>query len=386
MPPNSDRATRFPSLEHLTWARFDAGHARYLLSSSQIPVPPAEILDASGPLPLVLSPELRSAFIEGLAARYGVAHDEVTLTAGVSEALVVACAGLLEPGDWALVETPAYQSLGGVPAACGAVVRRVERGLDGAWAPAEAGRAVRETAAAARRSGQRLALVVVSDLHNPTGAALGGETLEALVGGCEAAGARLLLDEVYRDADETRSIGTARNRHPGVVVVSSLTKVYGLGGLRTGWILSPAGDAAVFRRVQNYYSVIPAAPSVHLAIRALERADEILAWGRAMTRANRAAFERRMADQPGGFRYAPGTSRGTTAFPYRLPESDTTDEVERWRREFEVEVVPGRFFDARHGVRIGLAQPPESFDAAFARWREVAAAHRNGATRSVARP
>ena len=386
MPPSvSDRATRFPPLEHLTWARFEAGRSRHLLSSSQIPVPPPEVLDASGPMPLLLTPELRGAFVDGLAARYGVTAQEVTLTAGVSEALAVACDGLLEDGDWALVETPGYQSLGRVPASRGAVVRRVERRLDGDWAPTEASRSVHEAAAASRGAGRRLALVVVSDLHNPSGAPLADETLDALVEACAATGARLLVDEVYRDADEARAIGTARNRHPRAVVVNSLTKAYGLGGLRAGWILSPVEDAAVFRRVQNYHSVILSAPSAHLATRALEKADEILAWGRSMVRTNRAAFERCMADEPGGFRYARGTSRGTTVFPHRAPGSDTTDDVERWRRAFDVEVVPGRFFDARHGIRIGLGQPPETFTRALARWRE-AAAHPDEAARSVAHP
>lgn len=370
--PVQPHAARFPFLEHHAWARFEAGKLRHRLGTSQVPEPPPSLLDPGGPLPLTLTRERNAEIVERLAARYRVEASGIQVTAGVSEGLAIACAGILEPGDTALVEVPAYRSLPAVAAAFGARVERLERGLDGSLEPQAAAARVRESAAAARRDGRRLAAVLVSDLHNPSGAPTTDAAMDALAEACRREGAVLVVDEVYRDADATRPVGTVRNRHPDAVAISSLTKAYGLGGLRCGWILAPPEWSEVFARVQFYFSAIPAAPSVALGVRALDAADRILAWGRGLVAANRTAFERVLRDAPGGFQCPAGASRGTVAFPYRPGGPDTRDEVARWARDFEVEAVPGDFFEVPSGVRLGLGTEPGEFGAAIARWAEAA--------------
>lgn len=337
-------------------------------------------------MPLVLTAELRHGFLARLSARYGVAREEITLTAGVSEALAVACAGLIEPGDRVLVEIPTYRSLAAVPAAFGGRLERLERGLDGGLEAEAAARRVSEVAALAHAAGGRLAAVLVSDLHNPSGARLSGDALEALAGACRSAGAKLVIDEVYRDADEGRPVGTVRARHPEAVSLGSLTKVYGLGGLRCGWILAPAGLTETFTRVQNYFSVIPAAPSVFLGMRALDHAEDILRWSRTRVEENRAVFRDLLRERPGGFLCPPDVSRGTVAFPYRPLGPATDAEVVVWARDFEVEVVPGRFFEAASGIRIGLGAEPREFRAALERWAEAALATAGSQPRGDASP
>jgi hypothetical protein len=377
MPPStrtlaSTLASRFPLLEHLAWANAESGQLRHRLGTSQVEVPPPSLLDPSGPLELVLTRELRRALAERLAARYRVEESGITLTAGVSEALAIACAGLIDPGDTVLVEIPTYRSLPGVAGAFGARVERLERGLDGAVEAERASARVRECAAVARRDGRRLAAVLLTDLHNPSGAPLADPTMDAIAESCRREGAVLVVDEVYRDADAMRPVGTVRNRHPDAVSLGSLSKAYGLGGLRCGWILAPPEWAEVFARVKCYFSVIPAAPSVGLAIRALGNADRILEWARGVVAANRTVFERVLREEPGGYRYPPRASRGTVAFPYRPGGPDTAAEAAVWARDFEVEVAPGHFFEAASGVRLGLGSDPKEFGAAIACWAEAA--------------
>jgi aspartate/methionine/tyrosine aminotransferase len=360
-------ADRFPVLEHLTWARFQAGRGRYCLSRSQVPPPPPEIFDSGGQMPMVVTSEIRERYLATIAGRYGVAEDEITLTAGVSEALYIALAGLLAAGDLVLVESPCYRSLAAVPAALGAEVRTLSRGLDGSLDAGAVAEAIALAAGESRHQGRSLSAVVLSDLHNPSGAALSEAALDSVVAACESAVAKLVIDEVYRDSDASRPIGSARNRHPSVVTLMSLTKAYGMGGLRAGWISAPPGRTREFLGIQNYLSVQPSAPSMVLATRALQRGDAILGWAGDLVKTNRERFLKTIADRPGGF-VCPEPGLGSVVFPFRPGGPDTREEVSAWLERDGIEVVPGVFFGAPEGVRIGLGVEPGLFEEAIASW------------------
>jgi aspartate/methionine/tyrosine aminotransferase len=363
----SQPSDRFPVLEHLTWARFQAGRGRYCLSRSQVPSPPAEVFDTSGEMPLVVTPEIRDRFKTTIAERYGVAGDEITLTAGVSEALFIVAAGLVTDRDRVLVEAPGYQSLGAVYAAQGAGVSRLVRGVDGALAAGSAREAIETVAAEAGQAGGRLRAVILSDLHNPSGAALEEDTLDAIASACESTGATLVIDEVYRDSDPRRPIGSARNRHPGAITTMSLNKAYGMGGLRAGWISAPPEPSRTFTGIQNYLSVQPSAPSMVLGTRALQQGETILNWARGQVNINRQQFLKTIGERPGGF-VCPEPGLGSVVFPYRPGGPDTREEVATWLARDGVEVIPGIFFGAPQGVRIGLGVEPGLFEEAIGKW------------------
>jgi aspartate/methionine/tyrosine aminotransferase len=363
----TEPSDRFPVLEHLTWARFQSGRGRHCLSRSQVPSPPPEVFDSSGEMPLVVTPEILDCFKTTIAERYGVAGDEITLTAGVSEALFIVAAGLVTERDRVLVEAPGYQSLAAVYAAQGGRVSPLVRGIDGALAAEPAREAIGTAAAEAARTGGRLGAVVLSDLHNPSGAALDEDTLDAITAACESAGARLVIDEVYRDSDPRRPIGSARNRHPGAITIMSLTKAYGMGGLRAGWISAPPDYTRVFTRIQSYLSVQPSAPSMVLGTRALARGEAILSWARGLVNTNRQQFLKTIGERPGGF-ICPEPGLGSVVFPYRPGGPDTREEVATWLARDGVEVIPGIFFGAPQGVRIGLGVEPGRFEEAIGKW------------------
>jgi aspartate/methionine/tyrosine aminotransferase len=363
----TEPAKRFPILEHLSWARFQAGKARYSLSKSQVPPPPPEVLDTGGPMPLVVDAGIRADFTDAIAARYRIKPDEITLTAGVSEALYVTSAGLVSPGDVVAVESPGYQSLAMVPAALGAEVKRIRRGLDGRLEAHAACAEIESISGRARAEGKKLAAVLLSDLHNPSGARLDDETVVAIAGAVESSGAVLVIDEVYRDSDSMRSIGSSRNRHPATVTLSSLTKSYGMGGLRAGWISAPVSRTREFTQIQNYLSVQPSAPSMVLAARALRGGDAVLKWSSDLVRPNRERFRAVISGAPGGF-VCPAEAAGNVVFPYRRGGPDTRAEVARWLEVHEVEVVPGVFFDAPEGFRMGLGLNPDIFEEAIGKW------------------
>jgi len=362
-------AKRFPLLEHLSWSHLP--ELEHHLSGSAIPLPPKDIFDPEQvPLMLAALGGGERHMSELVAARYAVPVERVLVTAGLSEGLFLVASSVIEPGDFALVEAPGYQSLPGVAHAAGATVRPLPRGLDGALEPAAATEAIARAAGEARTAGRKLAMILVADLHNPTSARLSDATLDALAEGARQAGAVLVIDEVYRDVDAGRAIGTAHTRHPDIVTMSSVTKAYGFGGLRSGWLVAPVELRQACARVKLYLSVDPSGPATGIAIGILGAADRIVQWARPILEDNRRALAAALSDRPSGFMLPAGASVGTTGFVYRPGGSDTYDETLAWRKK-NVSVVPGRWFGAPSGIRMGLGREPAAFRKSIEAWMQA---------------
>src|SRR4030095_1581330 len=108
----------------------------------------------------------------------------------------------------------------------------------------------------------------------------------------------LLREEFDGDARAARPIGTAQSRHPDLVTFSSLTKAYGFGGLRMGWLIAPVALREACWRVQLYLSVDAAGTSVGVGIRILRVADQILDWARPTLEENRQTLAQALYDRP----------------------------------------------------------------------------------------
>src|SRR5215207_6080944 len=243
--------SRVKSSEYMHWAKTRA-HGRFDLATSdvmyyplsELPVRLGE-LEITGPSWYGYAP-----LQEALAAKCGVPTDSVVAATGTSMANHLAMAALLEPGDEVLIEQPTYDPLLGVARYLGADVRRFERAFENGFRidPGEV----------ARRVTPRTRLVVLTNLHNPSSAFTEEATLEALRDIARGVGARLLVDEVYLDAVFERAPPTALRLGPEFVVTSSLTKVYGLSGLRCGWVLAEAALAQKMWRLNDLFGAIPA--------------------------------------------------------------------------------------------------------------------------------
>jgi aspartate/methionine/tyrosine aminotransferase len=206
----------------------------------------------------------------------------------------------------------------------------------------------------------RAKLAIVSDPHNPSGQPLAREDMAELVRWGDQRRAQIVVDEVFREADPTREPGSWAAQWPHRVwSVSSVTKPYGLGGLRLGWVIAPADWALGLRRIQDYTTVIAPGPSIALARQVLERADTVRAWVLEAMSPNRAYF----AEKDGW------VCAGTTAFvrvePKRGAEGpaalDTTTFCAEVLRDHGVAVVPGSFFGEPSGFRIGFGAPRKDF-------------------------
>jgi aspartate/methionine/tyrosine aminotransferase len=343
------------SLNHIAWSKIEPQRHAFNLAESGVDPPDLEALGlpSHGGLPAAgyaLLPELERT----LGARWGAPGGRVLLTAGGSEANALVFAALLGRGEEVLVESPGYEPHREAPRLFDITVRRFERPLAGAG-PSLAS-AIEAALAPATR------MVVLTHLHNPSGDTLAPDDAQALCAMAERRGVWLLCDEVFRDVDSGRP-GTIASLGERCVATSSLTKVYGLGGLRIGWIAAAAEVLDRCAAVQNGLTVNPALPSIALALELTPHLDTLRARTHRILAANRARWDGLLAR---GVPFTvPVTARGTTAWGL-FPCEGQGDAFAAFASErFSLAVAPGRFFAETRGIRVGLAAEPAGFAAAL---------------------
>jgi aspartate/methionine/tyrosine aminotransferase len=289
---------------------------------------------------------------QAIAAKYRVDPDCVVAAAGTSMANHLAMAALIEPGDEVLIEHPAYELLVSTALYLGADVKRFSRTEADGYAldPAEIRRVI----------GAKTKLIVVTNLHNPS-SVLAPETALREVGDvARSIGAHVLVDEVYLDAVYDSTPRSSFHLGPEFVVTNSLTKVYGLSGLRCGWILAQPDLARAMWRLNDLFGSIPAHPADLLSVVAFEHLDKIRDRARVVVQADRVLLANFFAEHQGRAFSAVRTEYGTTAFP-RLRKGNMDGFLARLRGEYETSVVPGKFFGMPEHFRMGMGVNTEMF-------------------------
>jgi aspartate/methionine/tyrosine aminotransferase len=337
-------------LDHLHWSKTVAPRHAWNLADSAIASPDLAALGMPDEARLPREGYAAQDRLErGLGARMRAPGDRVVLSTGASEANAALFGALLSPGDEVLIESPGYQPLRRVPEVFGARVRTF------AWpaAPGTLGTAVERALSPATR------MVVISDLHNPSGARLDDADVAGLAALAQARGVHVLCDETFRDAAE-RPAGTTAGAGSTWIATGSLTKVYGLGSLRVGWIAGlpaalEAGEAGV-----NAFTVQPSLLSIDLALRLLPHLDRLLARTRGILAANRETWAR-FVERHAPFRGAP--SFGTTAWCTFGADGEGDAFAEFAGARFDLAIPRGSWFGDGRGVRISLAAEPPRFAA-----------------------
>ncbi|MCB0876165.1 MAG: aminotransferase class I/II-fold pyridoxal phosphate-dependent enzyme [Solirubrobacterales bacterium] len=160
-----------------------------------------------------------------------VAPDRVIVTAGAAPALFIVATALLESGDHVLVQEPNYATNLETPRALAAEVEALPIRYEDGW-----GLDLDRVRAMLR---PQTRLLSITYPHNPTGAMIDAEALIELVGIVEAHPmARLLVDETYRELAYGDPLPVAAGLSTRAISVSSMSKTYGLPGLRIGWLIS----------------------------------------------------------------------------------------------------------------------------------------------------
>jgi len=333
---------------YMRWAKEHAA-ARYNLANSG--------LLACGPGDLAFTledvlingsaPDGHPPLLKAVGARYGVEPERVVPAAGTSGANFLALAALVEPGDEVLVERPTYEPVLAALRALGARIRRFERRSEDGWRPDPG-------SLRAALAGGRVRLVVLINPHNPTGVLLERDEVAEIARLAEAAGAFLLVDEVYRDIWLEDAPPSHVHLGPHVLASNSLTKSYGLSGLRCGWVLCGTRDLADrLRLARDFMEAVGSLPSDGLALAAFRQIEHLEARARGLLEPNLQLVRAFLAEHAEWLDCVL-PRRTLMAFP-RLRKEEDAQPLHDWLRERETSIVPGRFFEYPGFFRLGFA-------------------------------
>lgn len=309
------------------------------------------------------TPELR----ENIAALYkGATPDHVLVTVGAIEANYIATRTLLSAGDEIVIMLPNYMQIWGIAKNHGLRIRTFHLREDKAWAPDldELNQAVTPATK----------LIAVCNPDNPTGYAFSEAEMDAIVAAAGRAGAWILADEVYSGAERLSEGQTPSffGRYDKVLAMGSMSKAYGLPGLRIGWVVGPPDTLDDIWARHEYTTISATMLSNKLAAIALspEVRPRIIERTRDYIRKGYPVLQQWMESHKETFSFTPPRAAAITFARYHL-EINSTEFTERLRKEKSVLIVPGDHFGMDHFVRISFGLPHDYLTAALDRIHEL---------------
>jgi aspartate/methionine/tyrosine aminotransferase len=201
-------------------------------------------------------------------------------------------------------------------------------------------------------------VIVITNLHNPSSALTEEDDLWALRELARQADTRILVDEVYLDS-AVPPRRSAAHLGPEFVCTNSLTKVYGLSGLRCGWILAEPQLAERMWRLNDLFGVNQAHPAERLACIAFEQLDKVVGETPAVLARNRQLWNAFAA--PRNDIECMPVEHGIVAFP-RWTGGDTERLDALLRERYDAAIVPGRWFEILDHFRVGFGCPTDVFE------------------------
>jgi aspartate/methionine/tyrosine aminotransferase len=289
-----------------------------------------------------------------IADQYEGATDaSILVTTGGAEANFTCFWHLFEGDAKAAIVLPTYGQVPGLLESFGSRLSPVHLREEDEWQP--------DLAALEEALRDGASFVLITNPNNPTGAALSRASMDAIAELTEKYGAWILADEVYAGA-ESREERTPSfwGSHDRVLVTNSLSKAYGLPGLRLGWIVGPDALVQELWGRTDYTTISPATLSDLLACIALEpeTRSRIGERTRGIVRKNLGVLEQWMDAQGGLFRYRPPDA-GAICYAHYDAAVNSSDFAEKLRAEQSVLVVPGDHFGMDHYLRIGFGNPED---------------------------
>ena len=335
--------------DYMTWAK-TSSHARFNLATSGLANVQLADLDVQlEDLELTRDGGYGYEPLQkALANRLGVEPESIVTAIGTSLANHLAMAALIKAGDEVLIEQPTYEPLLALARYLGADIKRFGRrfATDFRVLPAEVEKNI----------SSRTRLIVLTNLHNPSGVQIEQETLREIGNLAKRSGAHVLVDEVYLEALFDERAPTAFLLGSEFITTSSLTKAFGLSGLRCGWIVAEPELAQRIWRLNDLFGVMPAHPAERLSVIALKQLVEIAARARARLNNNRALVYDFLDTRAELEAVRP--EFGTIVFP-RLKQGSLDRLCSVLREKYETSVVPGRFFEMLDHFRVGFGNDPE---------------------------
>ena len=306
---------------------------------------------------------------ERIAALYsGATPDNVLVTVGCIEANYIALQTFLAPGDELVVMLPNYMQIWGLGHNFGLRVKPFRLKEELGWAPDldELNEAVSE----------QTKLIAVCNPNNPTGHILTPASMDGIVAAAERAGAWLLADEVYSGAERVTDTQTPSfwGRYDKVLAMGSMSKAYGLPGLRVGWVVAPAETIDNMWARHEYVTISTTMLSNKLAAIALspEVRPRLIQRTRDYVRRGFPILDDWLEEHEGTFFLVPPQAAAIAFARYHL-DINSTELVKRLAREKSVLIAAGDHFGVDHHLRISYGLPPDYLRAALDRIHELIA-------------
>lgn len=283
-----------------------------------------------------------------LAREYGIERENIIVTVGASEANFLVCMALLEKGKRAIVENPAYQTLAEIPRGLGYEIDTLERRYENGFR-LDVCRLTEMI-----RGGARFA--VLCNPHNPTGVAASREDLKEIAEVLEEKDAYLLIDEIFREVVPENRPPLAYSISDRMIVTSSLSKAFGMGGLRLGWAIARSDLIERIEGLKEYLTVACATPSERIARLALARKRKLLERAWDIVRRNRPIVEEWVERNES---VECSTVGSVNFFFPRLVGVDESRFARISAVKYKTLIAPGRYFGLPSYFRLGYGMETE---------------------------
>ena len=303
---------------------------------------------------------------ERIAALYSdCTPDNILVTIGAAESNFLTMQTVLEPGDEAAIMLPNYMQIWGIAKNMDLKIREFrlqeekEWGLEDDWDKAIT---------------PNTKLIAVCNPNNPTGRIMPAEEMDAVVAAADRVGAWILSDEVYAGAERTTDTVTPSfwGQYDKVLAMGSMSKAYGLPGLRVGWVVGPADTVDEIWARHEYVAISASMLSNHITAYALS--PEVLPRIRQRTRdyirRGYPILEEWMNSHEGTFSVIPPQAAAIAYLKYQI-DINSTELVDRLMKEKSVLIVPGDHFGMDHYLRISFGLEPDFLRAALDRIHEL---------------
>jgi aspartate/methionine/tyrosine aminotransferase len=293
------------------------------------------------------SDELRAA----VASRYErVGARDVLTLAAAEEGIFLVCHALLGEGDHAVVETPCYGSALELARSSGARVSAWSRSFEERW----------EHDVTALESLLRpdTRLIYINTPHNPTGTQMPAPVFQRVGELAAERGIVVFADEVYRglEHDASARLPAACDAYEHAISLGTVSKAYGLPGLRIGWLA--CRDGALLERAKDlklYTTICSSAPSELLVALALRHGEELIQRSRRLVLENLPLLDSLIARRQELFEWVRPTA-GPIGFPRVRGERDVQRWCEEIARRAGVLLLPGSVYERPEHVRLGFGR------------------------------
>ncbi|KAA3665080.1 MAG: aminotransferase class I/II-fold pyridoxal phosphate-dependent enzyme [Chloroflexi bacterium] len=304
---------------------------------------------------------------QNIAAMYdGATAENVLVTVGAIEANYITTRTLLAPGDEIVMMLPNYMQIWGIARNHGLSIKTFNLREDQGWAP---DLDELETAVTSRTK-----LIAICNPNNPTGRIMTAAEMDAVIAIADKVGAWILSDEVYSGAERFTDEQTPSfyGRYPKVVAMGSMSKAYGLPGLRIGWAVAPTDTIDDIWARHEYTTISATMLSNKLAALALspEVRPRILQRTRSYIRNGYPVLQEWMDSHQNTFSLTPPGAAAIAFVRYHLDINSTTF-TDRLREEKSTLIVPGDHFGMDRFVRISFGLPHNYLLAALDRIHDL---------------